>query len=107
MAKIADMQIEAKRRRPFRCRVQERRRVRRIERARAKLLAGPDAGGRYQVRKNAGRDDGPANIRNAMPREASKPRFHGVYPLDPASESKVLNDAPRHPERLQIGRAHV
>ncbi len=35
-----------------------------------------------------------------MPREASKPRFHGVYPLDPASESKVLNDAPRHPERL-------
>src|ERR1035438_1795211 len=79
MAKIADMQIEAKRRRPFRCRVQERRRVRRIERARAKLLAGPDAGGRYQVRKNAGRDDGPANVRNAMPREASQPGFHGVY----------------------------
>ena len=70
MAKIADMQIEAERRRPFRSRVQERRRVRRIERARAKFLAWPDTGGRYQVRKNAGGDDGPANIRNAMPREA-------------------------------------
>ncbi len=91
VSNVANVQIDPKGCRAG-CRgMQERRRAWRVERAGVFLAARPDTGKRQQVGQIAGVDQRPADIREGVPWQRTKPRFHGVHRFDPRGEPFALD----------------
>src|SRR5258707_13250139 len=87
---ISAVQIEAKRSRTRRRRVQQRRAFRRIERARIFFISGPHRAYRKKVREVERVENNAPHIAITISRKATSPGLDAVYVFDPCREAQDL-----------------